>query len=63
MPSEQRCVWMVRREKGSLALPIVDPEVAQVYKDRGWEVERPDSPDFNLARWLVATRPRRRRRS
>lgn len=61
MPCEQRRVWMVRREKGGLALPIIDPRVALIYKDAGWEVDSPDPPDFHLARWLVVTQPRRRR--
>lgn len=61
MPSEQRRVWMVRREKSSEALPITDPDVAQLYKDTGWEVDTPDPP-FDLVRWLVLTQSRRRRR-
>jgi hypothetical protein len=62
VPCEQRHVVMVRREKGGLTFPILDPRVAELYKDAGWETEVPDPPDFNLARWLVATQLHRRQR-
>ena len=38
MPSEQKHVWVVRRDRGSLALPIRDEEAAAVYKEAGWQV-------------------------
>lgn len=38
MTKDQKRFWVVRRRWGSLAIPTLHGEVAQVFRERGWEV-------------------------
>lgn len=38
MAKDQKHFWIVRRRWGDLAIPTLQEEVAQVFREQGWEV-------------------------
>lgn len=38
MPSDQQHVWMVQLSLTTEAIPVARPEVADLFRDAGWQV-------------------------